>query len=279
MGAKFQIGFNKGLLDLNPINAGQADLAPGHVWGPGSVGNVLIHKVLRGQGTLYCRGQTHHLTAGDAFIIMPGEVAKWIADKDDPWSYQWIGFGGRLAAEFSQLPSPFPAPEWMFSHLSEDITDPDDNLEYMLAGDLMHLYGTLIRSKKQRQDHALRAIEYIRAHFSENLTIQQISDHVGLNRDYLARLFKRKTGRTLQEQITKIRIEEAYRCLYLDMSVKEAAMYAGFRDTANFSKLFKKMEGISPKQWKKEIHDPNSHRRFVPGDVQLQEDLGGIDHE
>lgn len=263
MGAKFQVGFNKGLLDLNPIIAGMSDLHPGHKWGPGSVNYVLIHKILRGRGTLYARGQIYHLTAGDAFIIMPGEIADWIADKQDPWSYCWIGFTGNLASEFDQLPSVFSAPKWMFSHLTPDIIDPDDNLEYLLAGDLLHLYGTLIKSKKQRQDHVMRAIEYIRAHFAEDLTIQQIADHVGLNRDYLARLFKKKTGKTIQEQITKVRIEEAFRCLYLDMSIKEAAARSGFKDTANFSKLFKKREGVSPKQWKKEIHDPASPRRYT----------------
>lgn len=278
MGAKFQVRFNKGLLDLNPIIAGEADLNPGHQWGPASVDHVLIHKILHGHGTFYAHGKTYHLTKGDAFIINPGEIADWIADSKDPWSYQWIGFTGRLAGEFSQLPSVFPAPDWMFSHLNGDIVDPDDNLEYLLAGDLMHLYGTLIKSKKQRQDHVLAAIEYIRAHFAEDLTIQQIADHVGLNRDYLARLFKKKTGKTLQDQITRIRMDEGHRCLYLDMSVKEAAIHSGFKDAANFSKLFKKINGVSPKQWKKEIHDPNSRRRFVPYE-ELPESLGGTDHE
>lgn len=264
MGAKFQVGFNKGLLDLNPINAGMSDLHAGHTWGPGSVNYVLIHKVTRGHGTLYARGKRYCLGAGDAFIIMPGEVANWVADSEDPWSYCWIGFVGALSGAFAQLPSVFSAPTWMFSHLTDEIVDPEDNLEYLLAGDLLHLYGTLIKSKKQRQDHVMRSIDYIRAHFAEDLTIQQIADHVGLNRDYLARLFKKKTGKTLQEQITKTRIEEAFRCLYLDMSVKEAAARSGFKDTTNFSKLFKKREGVSPKQWKKEIHDPNSPRRFMP---------------
>ena len=169
----------------------------------------------------------------------------------------------------------------MFSHLTPDIIDPDDNLEYMLSGDLMHLYGALIKSKnqKQRQDHVQRAMEYIRAHFSEEITIQQVSDYVGLNRDYLARLFKKKTGKTLQAQITKNRMDEAYRCLYLDMSVKEAALRAGFKDTTNFSKLFKRIDGVSPKQWKKEIRDPNSRRRFIPSDINTPEDPGGNDNE
>ena len=264
MGAKFQIGFNKRLNDINPVNAGQADTFSGHTWGPGCVSHVLIHKVLSGHGTLFARGQVYHLSAGDAFIIMPGEVAKWIADTKDPWSYQWVGFVGDLSASFDQLPSVFRAPDWMFSHLNADIVDPDNNVEYLLAGDLMHLYGTLIKPQKQRQDHVQRAVEYIRTNFTQELTIQAIADHVGLNRDYFARLFKRKTGKTLQEYITDVRFDEAYRCLYLNMSVKEAALNSGFKDVSNFSKLFKKRDGVSPKQWKKEIHDPTSLRRFVP---------------
>lgn len=263
MGARFQIGFNKNLRDLNPVCAGQADLVPGHVWGPDCVNHVLIHKIVRGQGTLYSRGQKYVVKTGEAFIIMPGEVAKWVADQDDPWSYQWIGFVGDLASEFSQLPSVFTAPDWMFSHLTLNIIDPNNNLEYLLAGDLMHLYGTLLRPQKQRQDHIQRAIEYINANFTEELTIQMIADHVGLNRDYFARLFKRKTGKTAQQQLLHVRLNEAHRCLYLDMSVKEAALRSGFKDVSNFSKLFKQRTHVSPKQWKKEIHDPNSPRRFV----------------
>lgn len=261
MGEKFQVGFNKGLKDLNPINAGEASLDPGHIWGPASVPHVLIHKILRGHGVFQARNQTYHLTAGDAFIIMPGEIARWEADANDPWSYQWIGFLGELSGEFSRLPSVFKAPDGMFSHLTPDIVDPNDNLEYLLAGDLLHLYGMLLKPQKQRQDHIQRAIEYIRANFAKDLTIQTIADHVGLNRDYLARMFKQKTGFTLQEHIMRIRFDEACRCLYLGMSIKEAALRSGFNDTSNFSKMFKKRQGISPKQWKKEIHDPNSDRR------------------
>lgn len=263
MGTKFQIGFNKGLKDINPLVAGQADLVAGHTWGPSSTNDVLIHKVLHGRGTLYVKGQTYHLKAGDAFIIMPGEIAKWVADDRDPWSYQWIGFLGELSADFAQLPTVFRAPDWMFSHLTPDIIDPDDNLEYLLAGDLLHLYGTMLKPQKQRQDHIQRTVEYIHTNFARELTTQMIADHVGLNKDYLARLFKQKTGRTLQEHIMQMRMDEANRCLYLGMSVKEAASRCGFKDTANFSKLFKKRTGVSPKQWKKEIHDPYSNRRSI----------------
>jgi len=263
MGSRFQVGFNKKLRDLSPICAGQADLTPGHVWGPGCVGDVLIHKILSGHGTLYARNQVYHPTVGDAFIIMPGETAKWVADTEDPWSYQWIGFIGDLAPEFGQIPSVFKAPEWMFSHLTPDIIDPDDNLEYLLAGDLMHLYGTLLKPKKQRQDHIQRALEYIHANYAQEITIQMIADYVGLNRDYFARMFKKKTGKTVQAQLLEVRMDEALRCLYLDMSVKEAAARGGFKDVSNFSKLFKQKHNVSPKQWKKEIHDPKSPRRFM----------------
>jgi len=247
----FQLMFNKHLKELNPILVGEADVSPGCVWGPRSIDYYLIHKILKGRGTLYIHDTVYHLQAGQAFILTPGTVASWASDEVDPWGYQWLGFTGELAEAFTRAPTVFTAPEWMLSHINTDLRDPEDTLCYMLAGDLFHLYGYLHSEGKERQDHIRRIVDYILDNFARDLTVQEIADHVGLNRDYISKLFKKKTGMTIQQRISDARFTEAIRCLYAGYPVKEAANLSGFKDVSNFSKQFKRLYGMCPKHWRR----------------------------
>ena len=250
MRENFQLMLNKHIHDLNPIIVGEADVIPGEVWGPKSIDYYLIHKITKGRGVLRIKNTIYHLQAGQAFILPPGEVASWNADEKDPWSYQWVGFTGELASAFSRAPSVFTAPEGMFSHIV-DLRDPEDTLCYMLAGDLFHLYGLLLSEGKERQDHIRKITDYFLDNFTRDLTIQQIADHVGLNRDYISKLYKKRTGITIQQRISDARFTEAIRYLYAGYPVKEAANLSGFKDLSNFSKQFKRIHGICPKDWKR----------------------------
>lgn len=250
MRENFQLMLNKHIHDLNPICVGEAELRPGEVWGPKSIDYYLIHKITGGCGTFRIRNTVYHLKAGQAFILPPCEVASWVADEKDPWTYQWVGFTGELADGFSRAPAVFNAPEGMFSHIV-NLRDPEDTLCYMLAGDLFHLYGLLHNEGKERQDHIRKITDYILANFNRDMTIQEVADHVGLNRDYTSKLFKQKTGMTIQQRISEARFTEAIRYLYAGYPVKEAANLSGFKDVSNFSKQFKRLHGISPKHWRR----------------------------
>ncbi|MBP3633420.1 MAG: AraC family transcriptional regulator [Oscillospiraceae bacterium] len=256
----FQLMMNKHLKELNPILVGEAEVSPNQVWGPKTIDYYLIHKIIKGKGTLYIRDTVYHLQAGQAFILAPGEIASWVSDSTDPWGYQWVGFTGELAGGFSSVTPVFTAPEGMFSHVNTNLRDPEDTLCYMLAGDLFHLYGFLLNDGKERQDHIRKIVDYILDNFTRDLSIQEIADHVGLNRDYISKLFKKKTGITIQQRISNARYTEAIRYLYMGYPVKEAANLSGFKDVSNFSKQFKRLHGICPKDWKRydEIRNKNN---------------------
>lgn len=250
MRKNFQLMMNKHLRELNPIMVGEGAQLPGGVWGPSSIDYCLIHKVLSGRGTFYIKDMAYQLQAGQGFILPPGEVASWRSDETDPLEYQWVGFTGELANAFSQAPTVFTAPEWMFSHVNTDLKDPEDTLCYMITGDLFHLYGFLRNEGKERQDYIRQIVDYILDNFTRNLTVQEIADHVGLNRDYASKIFKKKTGMTIQKRISEARFTESIRYLYMGYPVKEAANLSGFKDVSTFSKQFKRRYGINPKDWK-----------------------------
>ena len=85
----------------------------------------------------------------------------------------------------------------------------------------------------------------------QEISVDKISKLLGLDRRYLVRLFKEKTGQTIQDYIISVRMDEACRQLSLGRSIGEAANLCGYHDACNFSKMFKKHYGVSPMNWKK----------------------------
>lgn len=225
--------------------AGQERCESGHSYGPHIREYTLIHYVLRGRGVLYARGGVHPVEAGQAFLILPDEVTTYTADGEDPWHYCWIGFDGLLSQRFSRLPPVFSLPEELFHTILHPGSE-DGVLEYRLAATLYQLYARLFSSGGSENRHVRRVENFIRASYMMPLRVEEIADSMGLNRRYLSRLFKEKTGRTPQEYLIAVRMEAAQRHLSQGCSVKEAAHLCGYEDVSNFSKMFKRRFGKSP---------------------------------
>ena len=247
----YQRILNRNLQDLNPLFVGEAQCSPGLVNTASTSENccVWIHYVRKGYGNVYTKTKAYRVCPGEGFIFTIGDDITYIADKYNPWEYEWVGFNGRLAWEFTQLPPVFKMPEGVFPHL-KNLREYNPYLEYQLASDLFLLYTALLKQKSQKRDAVHEIVNYIQNNYMNEISMQEIADHVGLSRTYMSRLFKRRTGYSVQEQILSIRMNEARRYLALRYSVKEAANLSGFRDVSNFSKLFKREQGLSPTEWK-----------------------------
>lgn len=249
MSHEYQILLNRNLQDLNPVFAGYSQCPPGRYIIPDHRQSTLIHCVLKGCGTFYLNSTEFQVHAGQAFIILPGQAASYQADKKDPWYYRWVGFTGSLAESFSELPPVFDLEDDMFLHLTH--TDfEDEGLAYHLASDLFSLYGKLLRQDSKRTNYVQKVLEYIQTNYARALTVQEIADHVNLNRYYLSRYFKKHTGRSIQEQILDVRLSEARRYLILGYPVKETAFLCGYSAASIFSKLFKKEYNMSPSEFR-----------------------------
>ncbi|HJA94340.1 MAG TPA: AraC family transcriptional regulator [Candidatus Eisenbergiella merdipullorum] len=76
---------------------GSESCTPGHFFGPAVRPHYLIHFIRSGKGTYLRRDEVHELSRGDAFLILPGETTKYIADEKEPWDYTWVAFDGTNA--------------------------------------------------------------------------------------------------------------------------------------------------------------------------------------
>ncbi|MGI6566046.1 MAG: PocR ligand-binding domain-containing protein [Limnochordia bacterium] len=97
-----------------------------------------------------------------------------------------------------------------------------------------------------------QAVSYIKEHFREELTLEDVAQEVHFSPFYVSRLFKEELGLTFIEYLTKIRIDEAKRLLLeTNKTVSEIADLVGYQDPSYFTKVFKKREGVTPTQFRR----------------------------
>ena len=89
-------------------------------------------------------------------------------------------------------------------------------------------------------------------HYSENITMNDLSAVAGLSPDYMARKFKSALHMTPSEYVRKFRIARAMELLCTtDLSVAEVARRTGFSDVSLFSRVFKQAVGLPPASYRK----------------------------
>lgn len=242
----------KQLTDFCPVDFGQEVCLPGKYFGPHVRDYYLIHYVSAGRGVFQNPRKSYQVTEGQAFLIRPGEVCKYTADLNHPWVYTWIGFLGNMAPAFDRAPDVFEADGLLFEEMLS-VDQFSSSQTAFLAGTLFKLYCSLF-DEKEKPDYVNRTIGYININYMKPIRVEQIADLLGINRKYLARIFKEKTGNTMQQYLIQKRVAKAKRLLSRGFNVEETAFMVGYTDSFTFSKIFKKYCGVSPKHYQKSCY-------------------------
>lgn len=96
-----------------------------------------------------------------------------------------------------------------------------------------------------------KVVKYIRRHYDEDLSVEKISEHCGYSRFYISKTFKEITGYTVIWYINAARIGKAKSLLISgNHSMSEIALQCGFGNQSYFGKVFKRLENISPHEYK-----------------------------
>jgi two-component system response regulator YesN len=107
-----------------------------------------------------------------------------------------------------------------------------------------------------------RVVEYINNHYEEEITLQGLSELFHINPSYISQLFRKETGMTFKEYLTKLRISYASALLAdTNLSISQITHKAGYNDYFYFIKAFKKRKGKTPKQYRNSLErsDPYSY--------------------
>lgn len=92
---------------------------------------------------------------------------------------------------------------------------------------------------------------YIHDQYPEHTDVNKIADRVGLSTAAFCRYFKKQTKMTFTAFVNRYRINQAKTMLLKDITVSEACYSVGFQSLSYFNKLFKKLEGLGPMEFKK----------------------------
>jgi len=122
---------------------------------------------------------------------------------------------------------------------------------------LKSLCGRLIDLLRQRDTDVNRylvvnAKKYIEANYSDNeLSLEQVSNHVGLSKSYFCSLFHKVEGTTFKLYLMELRMRYARRLLAsTDKKIYEISCAVGYSDTAYFNRVFKRINGVTPLQFR-----------------------------
>ena len=193
--------------DFHLCFCGFAECKPLHSYGPAARPNYILHYVMKGKG-IYQVGETKYpLKEGQAFLIEPESLTFYQADKTDPWSYLWVGFGGTEAQRFVRdlgLNSRQLTCECEYGEELKEIVfemlhhtcSTAENL-YYLQGKLYQFFSVLARGIEIQQYsndtkesiHVQEAISYIKNYYSQKITVEDIANYLALNRSYLYTIF------------------------------------------------------------------------------------------
>jgi AraC-like DNA-binding protein len=144
-----------------------------------------------------------------------------------------------------------------FTNLSEVWTEAGKNYRLKCRSIFSNiLYELSVRHGDQKGNAGLYkrvvpAISHIKKHYGDHITLNQLAVISGMSKNYFGRVFKEYTGHTPMDYLNITRISHSEEYLAIGCSVTEASMKAGFDDPLHFSKVFKKIRGISPRAYAK----------------------------
>ena len=271
----FNIFPNENFIDLGMYQYGYEQCEPGHSFGPATRNHYLFHYIISGTGTLMADNikgetQTYSIKSRQGFLIFPGQITTYIADQNLPWEYVWIEFDGlrvKEALDLTELSVNTPVYHSHSKDLREQLMNEMLYIVHHAKESPFHLIGhlylfldyltqsakskKLVQSSKMSDYYIKEAINYIEQNFQNNITIEDIAAVCGINRSYFGKIFRNSIGRSPQEFLMNYRMVKATELLKLtSLSIAEIGSAVGYENQLHFSRAFKTIYGISPREWR-----------------------------
>ena len=187
------------------------------------------------------------------------------------WSLRWCHFYGpsmpAIYAKYCErggMPVIREADVSQYATILTDIYKLASSSDYIrdmrINGKLTDLLTLLMESSWHREVHtnAPKKMDislvksFLDEHYKEKLSLESVAGHFFIDKHYLARLFKEQYGVTLVTYLQQVRITHAKRMLrFTDKSIEEIGLECGIGELNYFSRVFKKLEGVSPSEFRR----------------------------
>ena len=271
----FSVFPNENFVDLDLYQFGWEQCTPAHSFGPAARNHYLFHYVISGTGTLMAddsKGvtQTYQIKSGQGFMLFPGQISTYVADKNLPWEYAWLEFDGLKVREMIEIagitkdsPIYHANSKDLRQNMMEEmlyIVKNADKSPLHLIGHLYLVLDYMTRSAETmrlKQGGRLRdfyikeALSFIEQNFQNDISVEDIAAFCGLNRSYFGKIFHDTIGKSPQEFLMSYRMQKATELLKLtQLSIGDIGNAVGYPNQLHFSRAFKNVYGVSPREWR-----------------------------
>ena len=238
---------------LNPMQFGTHACNATQCFGPAVRSYWLLHYVVSGQGQYNIGNRHYTVKPGDIFVIPPYIETYYAANKQDPWTYIWIGFTakGELPVRLDDVIH-CPQAEHIFEEMRKCETFEGGRSAF-LAAKLWELFAYLTEQQPKEHDPIEAALYCIHTEFMHPLTVQQLAQRINLDRSYFTTLFTQRVGLSPGKYLLSHRMKFAATLLTNNgKNVSVTASSVGYNDIFAFSRAFKQYYGISPQEYAKQ---------------------------
>ena len=247
-----EIIINEHYQGFNPVQFGHENCAPSYGYGPAVRTHWLLHYVVSGYGKFSREGITYEVCPGQIFVIPPYLETYYQADEKRPWTYIWIGFTADTVPDvFEEAVITSTKAGAIFDEMLS-CGKIENGRSAFLAGCIWKLVSALLEHDDTKPDYIDKALNHMHSSYAMGITVQEISDLLGLNRRYFSSLFSARVGMPPSEYLIDLRLRKAAELMTkYGESPTTAALSVGYDDLYHFSKIFKKHYGVGPREYQK----------------------------
>ncbi|MGV3765679.1 MAG: helix-turn-helix domain-containing protein [Chitinophagaceae bacterium] len=238
---------------------------------PSGINQHIIIYCVEGTGWIRINRKKMDISPGQFVAIPANTPHAYGAQETDPWTIYWIHFKGEISAYVIDLITRNARnyiPHLSFNEnrirlFQEICTNLEkgysaDNLRYVNMI-FYHFLSSLLYEEKynpvpehHHKDGVARTIEMMQEQLDRNISLQEFAAFANLSVSHFSTIFRERTGFSPVEYFNHLKIQHACQLLlFTGMQVKEVAGAVGMQDQYYFSRVFSRLMGISPTDYKK----------------------------
>jgi len=240
---------------------------------PGGISQHIIIYCTEGYGWIEINRKKIEVSPSQFIAIPANTPHRYAANVDKPWTIYWIHFKGESASFIIDLilkNSENYKPYLSFSEdrikLFQDICNnlengySSDNLRYVNMIFSHFLTSLIYEDKFNRNDNKnghdiiVRTINFMQDNICKLIRLDELSTYANLSTSHFSAIFRAKTGYSPIEYFNQLKIQKA--CQYIsftNMAIKAIALSLGFEDQYYFTRVFTKLMGSSPSEYRRKI--------------------------
>ena len=263
------------LLHLQEI--GELQAKKSHVSKRNNLSSYLFFMVLSGSGKLEYDDTEHTLSTGDC-VFIDCKKPYYHQTSEDLWKLQWVHFYGpnitniyEKYIERGGSPCFHPIQSDKFISIWKTLYDTAASSDYirdMRINESLSALLTILmeeswhpefRKTGSKKQNLLEIKNFLDDTYQEKITLDGLADRFFINKFYLTRVFKEQFGVSINTYLLQIRITHAKQLLrFTDKTIETIGMESGIGPLNYFSRIFKRVEGITPSEyrqnWANEVH-------------------------